>query len=85
MLQRTDSVVNSLVTRLATILQVFLKGKARRNPDAVDSRGKKAKAVADFLMEGNRTVTYGKISHQARMQSVPVILCVVTHASVPKL
>ncbi len=46
-------------------MQVFLKGRAKRHPDAVDHRNKKAKAVADFLMEGNRSVTYGKISHQA--------------------
>lgn len=43
--------------------QVFLKGRAKRHADATDGRGKKAKPVADFRMEGNRTVTYGKIEH----------------------
>lgn len=43
--------------------QVFLKGRAKRHADATDGRGKKAKPVADFHMEGNRTVTYGKIEH----------------------
>ncbi|KAL0027510.1 hypothetical protein WJX77_006856 [Trebouxia sp. C0004] len=52
--------------------EVFLKGRAKRHPDTVDHRNKKAKAVADFLMEGNRSVTYGKISHQAYGYSRPV-------------
>lgn len=42
---------------------MFLKGRAKRHADATDGRGKKAKPVADFRMEGNRTVTYGKIEH----------------------
>ena len=41
-------------------LQVFLKGKAKRHADV----GSKATPVADFVMEGNRNVTYGKIVHQ---------------------
>lgn len=44
-------------------LQVFLKGRAKRHADINDGRGKKSKPVADFHMEGNRTVTYGKIEH----------------------
>lgn len=43
--------------------QVFLKGRAKRHADTTDGRGKKTKPVADFRMEGNRTVTYGKIEH----------------------
>ena len=43
--------------------QVFLKGRAKRHADINDGRGKKTKPVADFCMEGNRTVTYGKIEH----------------------
>ena len=43
--------------------QVFLKGRAKRHADITDGRGKKTKPVADFHMEGNRTVTYGKIEH----------------------
>lgn len=43
--------------------QVFLKGRAKRHPDVADGRGKKSKAVADFRMEGNRNVTYGKFEH----------------------
>jgi len=48
----------------ACIAQVFFKGRAKRHPDAVDGRNKKATPVADFLMEGNQNVTYGKIIHQ---------------------
>ena len=43
--------------------QVYLKGRAKRHPDVADGRSKKSKAVADFLMEGNRNVTYGKFEH----------------------
>ena len=49
---------------------MFLKGKAKRQPDMVDGQGyhyKKPKPVADFLMEGNNKVTYGKIVHQVTL------------------
>lgn len=52
--------------------EVFLKGRAKRHPDILDGHNKKAKAVADFKMEGNRSVTYGKISHQEDGYSRPV-------------
>ena len=47
-------------------LQVFLKGKAKRHSDMLDGQDyhhRKTKPVADFLMEGNDSVTYGKIVH----------------------
>ena len=48
------------LNRQSMCLQVFLKGKAKRHADV----GSKATPVADFVMEGNRNVTYGKIVHQ---------------------
>ena len=44
--------------------QVYLKGKARRHANTEETV-----ANADFLMDSNSSVTYGKITHQARLYS----------------
>ncbi|KAL3161266.1 hypothetical protein ABBQ38_009627 [Trebouxia sp. C0009 RCD-2024] len=52
--------------------EIFLKGRANRHADVTDGRGKKAKPVADFRMEGNQAVTYGKIEHVEDGYAKPV-------------
>lgn len=42
-------------------MQVYLKGKARRHANTEETV-----ANADFVMDSNSSVTYGKITHQAR-------------------
>ncbi len=44
--------------------QVYLKGKARRHTNTEETV-----ANADFVMDSNSSVTYGKITHQARQRS----------------
>ena len=47
------------------MLQIFLKGRAQRHSTAKDKH-----APPDFVMEGNRSVTYGKISHQVMQTEI---------------
>lgn len=45
-------------------MQVYLKGRARRHANTEETV-----ANADFVMDSNSSVTYGKITHQARQRS----------------
>ncbi len=45
--------------------QVYLKGRARRHANTEETV-----ANADFVMDSNSSVTYGKITHQARLRSL---------------